>query len=145
MIQTEKDACISYYKEGLQFYKAATKPGKKRIFTPVLLYNLACMSIEKFFMAFFFFNKSMPDNHTMKDLVESAAKISDISGALKDNMLFLDGFQDICPVHAVNTVQPQEKDMLRTIETLDMVKDFVDGVLKITAEKTGAFYENNNT
>lgn len=145
MSEKKEPVWMCYYREGMQFFRAAIKPGKKRIFTPILVYNIACMAIEKLFMAFFFYNDRMPDNHTMRDLIESAVKFRDMDKVLVENMMFLDGFQDICPVYAAKTIMPVEDDMERTIETLLMVRDFVDNALKIAPLKAGVLYENNNT
>jgi hypothetical protein len=145
MSANEEPVWMAYYKEGMQFFSAAVKPGKKRIFTPILIYNIVCMSIEKLFMAFFFYNNRMPENHTMRDLIESAAKFRPIDKVLMENMIFLDGFQDICPVYTCKTVIPGVDDMERTVETLFMVRDFVENALKIDTKKPGVLYENYNT
>jgi hypothetical protein len=131
MNNEDKQPWMSYYNEGMQFYNAASKPGKRKIFTPLITYNIVCMAIEKLFMAFFFYNNRMPDNHTIKDLLESAARIRGIDRDFEENMLFLDGFQDICPVNAPISDGPGEKDMERVIKTLLMAKEFVDSALKI--------------
>lgn len=127
-----------YYKEGVQFFSAVINPGKKKIFTPILIYNIACMSIEKLFMAFFFYNNTLPENHTMKDLIDSALKIRDMDRNLVENMMFLDGFQNICPVYYGSIKALSGGDIKRTIETLLMVRAFVDAELKITPGKKGA-------
>jgi hypothetical protein len=136
---------LEYYEDGVKLLKAAVTPGKKKIFNDDIIYNLVCMSIEKLFMAFFLYNSKMPDNHTMKDLVESAARLTVIAPELKANMLFLDGFQDICPVYTFKRLIPEKKDMERVIKTLYMAKSFVDCELKITPKEAGGCHEKNNT
>jgi hypothetical protein len=113
-------------------------PGKKRVFNAEIVYNVLCMAVEKYFMAFFVFKKTMPDNHTMKDLVESAERISPVSALLKSNMLFLDGFQNICAISAYKRIVPGREDMDRIIKTGFMAKEFADSILEMPRSETGA-------
>jgi hypothetical protein len=124
-----------YYDDGEKFLKAATVPGKKRVFGAEIVYNVLCMAVEKYFMAFFVFNKTMPDNHTMKDLVESAERIAPVSVPLKSNMLFLDEFQNICAISSYKRIIPDAADMERIIRTGFMAKEFADNALNGGGEK----------
>jgi hypothetical protein len=124
-----------YYDDGEKFLKAATGKGKKKVFNAEIVYNVLCMAVEKFFMAFFVFKKTMPDNHTMKDLVESAERIAPVSDTLKSNMLFLDGFQNICAISAYKRIIPGAADMERIIQTGFLAKEFADNALNSGGEK----------
>jgi hypothetical protein len=77
----------------------------------------------------------MPDNHTMKDLVESAERIAPVSVPLKSNMLFLDGFQNICAISSYKRIIPDAADMERIIRTGFMAKEFADNALNGGGEK----------
>ena len=137
--KTEMKSWQVFYEDGEKFLKAVVNPGKKRVFIPDIIYNITCMAIEKFFMAFFMYRGTMPDNHTMRDLIQSAERIAPVSAELKENMMFLDKFQDICVLSKYSRKTPGKDDMERILRTGIMAKAFVDGVIK----PEGGGYEKN--
>jgi hypothetical protein len=79
----------------------------KKAFTPEILYNVVAMAIEKFVMAALMQRGALPYNHTMGDLVESMEEaFPGAMGDLKDALLDLDRYQEICDVDTYNIVPP---------------------------------------
>jgi hypothetical protein len=118
------------YNEGdsfrVLFLKGMNKPEK---FTPEILYNFAAMSIEKFFMAYFFKIKKLPYNHTMKDLTDYMLSVSDIDSTLADALYSMDDFQEICSIEHYNRKIPTRDDILTIEKTLTDAHLFIKSKL----------------
>ena len=92
----------AFLKTGL----AAHTKGKKA-FTPEILYNIVAMAIEKFVMAALMQRGALPYNHTMGDLVEAMDEVfPDAMGDLKNGLLDLDRYQEICDVDTFTVIPP---------------------------------------
>jgi len=106
-----------YIKEGEQYLKCAVNAVKKRraAFTPVILYNLIGMAIEKFLMGFLMHNGALAENHTMIDILNSVEKITGPQPQMLDDFRYLDSFQEICDIDAYNTREPTQAEIPRII------------------------------
>ncbi len=90
----------------------------KKAFTPEILYNIIAMAIEKLTMAVLMQRGALPYNHSMADLVEALewvvpAEIAD----LKEQLLALDRYQEICDVDAFN-IRPPTSEAIPAMLTL---------------------------
>ena len=108
------DGWQDFMHDGKGFLKTAvTAHGKrKHAFTPVILYNLIAMAIEKFVMAALMRYGALPYNHTMKDLVEAMdetfpGSINDI----RESLLQFDEFQDICDLEGFSITPPEMEEI----------------------------------
>ncbi len=80
---------------------------KKRAFTPEILYNIVAMAIEKHVMAALMHKGELPYNHTMGDLVAAMEEVFPRAIAeIKDGLLDLDRYQEICDVDTFNIIPP---------------------------------------
>lgn len=131
------------YREGTQYLQTAVRAHacRRDIFTPEILYNLAAMAIEKFFMSFLMYNCDMADNHTMRDLIDSVHRHADLDRSLEGRLLYLDTFQQICDLDGFSITSPAEKDIPTILETAAAVKEFVDA--RITGHRDGRIYGND--
>lgn len=118
-----------YLSDGNQFLKTArgayTK--EKKAFSPETLYNIICMAIEKFVMAYLMKNGDLAVNHTMTDLVETLEKYITLTAALKLELQHLDSYQDICEFDnfTMKKITVSEVgDFLDTAETLRTTLSF---------------------
>lgn len=106
-----------YQLDGEQFMGTAFRAyeGKKKAFSPEVLYNLVCMGIEKYVMATLMKNGDLPENHTMQDLIFALERHT---GPLeiRDDLLFLDSFQEICDLDTAVYAAPTKADMVRIID-----------------------------
>ena len=112
MIVTQISDWRLYKRDGEQFLKTAAAAHKrsKQGFSPEAHYNIACMAIEKLIMAFLMKNGDLAENHTMTDLVRSLEKHLELPHHLKEQLLFLDTYQEICALDdfTIKKVTPQD-------------------------------------
>ena len=89
--------------EGEAYLKTAhgAHAKEREVFTPEILYNIIAMAIEKFVMAALMKHGALPYNHTMGDLVYAMEEtFPGALGDLKERILDLDQYQEICDVDA---------------------------------------------
>ncbi|MEW6501547.1 MAG: hypothetical protein AB1456_08660, partial [Thermodesulfobacteriota bacterium] len=107
----------SFNKEGDDYLKTALRAATKRreVFTAEILYNLAAMAIEKHIMALLMFHGDLADNHTMRDLVHSLERHLSLEPGLREPLLFLDTFQDICDLESYRHTPPGEAELAQIL------------------------------
>jgi HEPN domain-containing protein len=117
----------SFNKEGDDYLKTALRAATKRreVFTAEILYNLAAMAIEKHIMALLMFHGDLADNHTMRDLVHSLERHLSLEPGLRERLLFLDTFQDICDLESYRHTPPGEAELAQILRTAEEVQGFV--------------------
>lgn len=99
---------------------------RKKIFTNTILYNIIAMAIEKFVMAALMRHGALPYNHTMADLVESMEET--FPGALteiRDGLLRLDSYQDICDPYEFTMVEPAMDEIPRMLDLAEKLQQLV--------------------
>jgi hypothetical protein len=98
-----------YLHDGDAFLRTglAAHEKEKKAFTPEILYNITTMAIEKHVMAALMHKGELPYNHTIGDLVAAMEEIfpGAIAG-IKDGLLDLDRYQEICDVNTYNIIPP---------------------------------------
>jgi hypothetical protein len=116
----------TYLVEGAQFMKTA-EGGLKReaVFTPEILYNILGMAIEKYCMGLLFCHGTLADNHTFIDLVESMNRIVSLPSDLKEELLELQGYQEICSISHYVRKPPDRVAILGMINTARKLESFV--------------------
>ena len=131
MDEQRKSDWESYYDEGKRYRSivegAAKKEGK---FTPEIIYNLACMSIEKLFMAYFLKVGTMPSNHTLIDLVESMKELKPVPKDLEDKLLHMNNFQEICSIETYQRKIPTPGDVGVFVETLGLTHGYIQELVE---------------
>ena len=115
-----------YIKEGEQYLKCAVNAADKRrvVFTPVILYNLIGMAIEKFLMGFLMHHGALAENHTMIDILNSVEKITGPQPEMAGDFRYLDSFQEICDIDAYNTREPTMAEIPRILSCGVKIKAF---------------------
>lgn len=104
---------------------AAYTKGKKA-FTPEILYNIVAMAIEKFVMAALMQRGSLPYNHTMGDLVEAMDEVfPGAMGDLKDGLLDLDRYQEICDVDSFTVIPPAMEEIPKMLALAERMQELV--------------------
>lgn len=109
----------------LQTAKGAYANGRKA-FTPVILYNIVAMAIEKFVMAALMKHGALPYNHTMADLVFAMDDVfpDDIS-EIREELLNLDHYQEICDVDSFNIIPPTPDEIPAMLSLAGTLQDLV--------------------
>ncbi|MBN1498860.1 MAG: hypothetical protein JW982_01780 [Spirochaetes bacterium] len=118
-----------FLKEGNRYLEIVKGGSNSAKFTPEILYNLACMSIEKLFMAYFLKNRTMPGNHTLIDLVEAMNEIGKVPEQLEKELLYMNGFQEICSIEQYSRKIPEQTDITRFIGTLDLTRSYIQELI----------------
>ncbi len=98
-----------FLREGEAYLKTGTGAHARgrKAFTPEILYNIVTMAIEKLVMAALMQRGALPYNHTMADLVEAMETVFPIEILdLKEKLLDLDHYQEICDIDAFNIRPP---------------------------------------
>lgn len=106
-----------YIREGEQYLNCAVNAVQKRrvVFTPVILYNLIGMAIEKFLMGFLMHHGALAENHTMIDILNSVEKITGPQPEMAENFRYLDSFQEICDLDAYQRREPTMAELPRIL------------------------------
>ncbi len=120
-----------FYEEGLGYRETLNKAvSRPEIFTPVIMYNLASMAIEKLFMALLLFDKRMPDNHTLIDIIHAVEKKHTVSRELIDSLEYMDSLQQICTVEKMEQKMIGQNNIPSFISTCENVYTMVYDVLR---------------
>ncbi len=101
----------SFLSDGVAYLRTAVGAHKKgrKVFSPEILYNIVAMAIEKFVMAALMQRGELPWNHTMGDLVAAMDEVfPDEISSIKEGLLELDRYQEICDVDTFNITPPDE-------------------------------------
>ena len=82
--------------EGRKFLSIikSTKSAKK--FTPSVLYNITAMALEKFVMATCMYHDSLPENHTLTDLMDAVVKHVPVDESVSKAILQFENVQQLC-------------------------------------------------
>ena len=121
-----------FLEDGRRYLRTATGAfyNGNRVFTPEILYNLVAMAIEKFVMAALMRHGTMPYNHTMTDLVEAMEEtFPHAIDGLRDGLLKLDTYQDICDPYDFKIVPPPQKEIPAMLELGKKLQDLVESEL----------------
>jgi hypothetical protein len=106
-----------YRTDGEKFLHTAIEAHKKKkkAFSTDTLYNITCMAIEKMVMAFLMKNGDLAENHTMADLLRALQLYLGDIPDLKEKLMFMDSFQEICSLENFTIHIPSEKDVIKMI------------------------------
>jgi len=125
-----------FLSDGRGYLRTATGAfyNDKRVFTPEILYNLVAMAIEKFVMAALMRHGTMPYNHTMADLVEAMeATFPHAIDEIRDGLLNLDTYQDICDPYDFRIVAPAVEEIPAMLGLAQKLRLLVESELAVDA------------
>jgi len=133
MLDTNSD-WYTFYQDGAKLHKT-TRGSIKRpeIFTPLIIENLAAMSIEKYFMAIFLSKDRLPANHTLQDLYTEAQTFIALDPSLVEILEYMNSLQQICSVFEPTVIPAQESDIPKFLKAVEMVSDLAKEQLGIEA------------
>ena len=115
-----------FYREGIQYLNVAMNTaGKKAAFTPEILYNIIAMGIEKQIMGLLMFRGVLPENHTLRDLLNSLKTVTEVPEILSEKLIAMDGFQEICRIDFYKRKTPTDSDIREFLETGILVMSLV--------------------
>ncbi|WP_373498793.1 hypothetical protein [Desulfococcus sp.] len=113
--------------EGDRYLKTAMNGSRRRprVFTPEILYNLIAMAIEKHAMGYLMYHHQLPDNHTLRDLMDALRKVGDLNEDLYGRVVDMDRFQEICSVFQYRRDIPEAADVATFMDIGGEVSAFV--------------------
>jgi len=113
--------------EGDRYLKTAVGGSQNRpqVFTPEILYNLVAMAIEKHAMGYLMYHCQLPDNHTLRDLMDAIRKLGDLDEELYGKVVNMDRFQEICSVFQYHREVPRTEDIAAFLDLGDQIRAFV--------------------
>lgn len=123
--------------EGRAFLKTATAAhaGRRKAFTPEILYNIIAMAIEKFVMAALMHRGTMPYNHTMNDLVEAMEEtFPGVMEGVRERLLHFGTYQDICDLDGFRIIPPGMEEIPAMIDLAYEMQTLVDHGIMLCPE-----------
>lgn len=132
---TPQESWMDFITEGRQFHKAALGGlNRPDVFSPEILYNLLAMAMEKYIMGLLMYRKSLPDNHTFRDLVDGLRRMEAqdpkysgprLADELAEELLALDAFQEICSVEGYARRGPSVEEIRNMTRTSARLREYV--------------------
>lgn len=122
-----------FFKDGEGFFNTAKGAfvKEKTQFTPEILYNIIAMAIEKYIMAALMRHGALPYNHTMADMIEAMEEtFADGVAELKDGLLKMDSYQEICDPEEFTIIAPRLRDIPEML-------DLASGMRELALAKFG--------
>jgi len=108
---------------------------KRAVFTPEILYNIIAMAIEKLVMAALMKQGALPYNHTMGDLVEAMEEtFPGALGEIKEKILALDRYQEICDVDAFMIRPPKVEEIDGMLDIALQMQNLTHTLVRETAQ-----------
>ena len=121
-----------FWAEGKAFLKTASAAyaRHKKAFTALILYNIIAMAIEKFVMAALMCQGTLPNNHTMENLVEAMdGTFPGTMADIREGLLDLDQYQEICAVDTFNISGPAMAEIAVMLELAGRLQELVTDIL----------------
>jgi len=117
--------------EGDRYLKTAVggSRNRPRVFTPEILYNLVAMAIEKHAMGYLMYHSQLPDNHTLRDLMDAVRALGGLDDDLYGKVVDMDRFQEICSVFQYHREVPKAEDIDSFLDLGDQIRAFVKNKL----------------
>jgi len=111
-----------FYFQGRQYMKTAENGlTRSEVFTPVVIYNIASMAIEKMIMAVSILHGELPACHTLAGMARSAGNIMGFDDRLIEDMVTMDSMQMICTADEVCCTGPGIEDVAFFIDVMRRV------------------------
>jgi hypothetical protein len=91
------------------------------IFTPVIIYNMSAMAIEKLLMGVLVLHGDLPYSHTLGGMAEFAKDIVGLDDKLVDDMNIMGEMQMICSEDGILFKEPESKDISFFIDVMKRI------------------------
>lgn len=122
---------LDVLQEGEGFFRVVEGASRKpAIFTPEIVHNLLCMSIEKFSMAILLRLGDMPNNHTFEDLLFALKPLIPVSARIEEALLELDRETDLCSLEIRQARLPGPERMQMLVAIGARFRDAANAVVR---------------
>lgn len=115
-----------YWEEGIRYLEIVERAyPNKRAFTAEILYHMLGMALEKMFMAWMGTVGTLPENHTVRDLVRGADAIETLPSELRKDLLRFDRFMALCSLIPVPMAPPTLDDIPDMVKVVHQTKSWI--------------------
>jgi len=119
-----------FWERGTSYLKTAKGMNSKRQrFSTSIVYNMLAMSVEGFFMGYFMSQGGLPENHTLRDLVDYSRQYLSLPDEVSKGLLSMDHFQEICSLEAYHVVDPSWENIETFIPWVETLKQTLEPLL----------------
>jgi hypothetical protein len=123
------------FKDADSYCRLSINAIKKGKFTPQLIHNFMCISVEKFLMACLVLQGNQPGDHNLIGLVDEIKYADKKPHPMLHRMVeFLDSFMDLCSLEIQQEKPISEDDMFKLQQCLLYVREFTE--LKLFGKET---------
>lgn len=121
-MKTENPSWNEFYSQGILYMRTAEKSVRRtEIFTPVIIYNVTAIAIEKLLMGACLSGGQMPFCHTLSGMADYAKNIIGLDEQLVNDMNVMDGMQMICLEESFSSKEPEIEDVPFFIDVMKRV------------------------
>ncbi len=121
-MKTENPTWNEFYSEGILYMRTAEKSIRRaEIFTPVIIYNVTAIAIEKLLMGACLSGGHLPFCHTLSGMADYAKSIIGLDENLVNDMNIMDSMQMICLEESFSSKEPDLEDVPFFIDVMKRV------------------------
>lgn len=120
-----------FLREGRQ-YRTLMKGASRRpaVFTPEIVYNIAGMALEKMIMGYLMKHGALPEGHTLVELLQALQGRMEVPATLQQDVLFMEGFQEICGMYEeYQRTAPDQNSLQRIVTAVDAISELIESEL----------------
>jgi len=111
-----------FYKQGIQYMRTTERSVMRGdIFTPVIMYNMSAIAIEKLIMGACMFEGKLPFCHTLSGMADFSREILGLDEQLVSDMNLMDDMQMICSEDDVSLKEPDIGDVPFFIDVMKRI------------------------
>ena len=111
-----------FYSHGIQYMKTVEKSGERKdLFTPVIIYNMSALAIEKLLMGVLILHGDLPYSHTLGGMADFAKNILGLDDKLVNDMSIMGEMQMICSEDDISFRDPKSEDIPFFIDVMKRI------------------------
>jgi hypothetical protein len=101
----------------------------KNIFTPVIIYNMSAMAIEKLLMGVLILHGDLPYSHTLGGMADFAKNIVGLDDKLVNDMSIMGEMQMICSEDKISFKEPASEDISFFIDVMKRIHNHTESFI----------------
>lgn len=116
-----------YLEDGEKYLQVSLRAAdsSRGVFTPAIIYNVTAMAIEKLLMGFLMYHGTLPENHTMQDLLAAVERVAGPQPQFAESFRYMDSFQEICSMEGYQRREPTWEEIPAILACGRKVRQFI--------------------